>query len=256
LKALAPALAALLLGACATPPTFEAPGWRRQDLAVAGRVLTSAAPAEAATGAILTVVIEGDGRSHHLDGQPSADPTPRRPVGFEIALAWPRRPVAWLGRLCQYVRRLDPQCAPADWTGARFSDQAVAATNAAIDRLKAQAGAERIALVGWSGGGVLATLVAAGRSDVAGLTTIAAPLDLDAWTSFHRITPLDGSQDPARLAPLAMAQAHLYGAEDEVTPPHVGVGPARRLGGRAEVWPQGHECCWAQEAGRIAGLIP
>jgi pimeloyl-ACP methyl ester carboxylesterase len=219
-QALTLGVTGLLLAACATPlPPFEAAGWRRTDLDVGGRKLAVALSPLHGSSEVLTVVIEGDGRAHDIDGRPSTDPTPDKAVGFQIARAWPRRPVAWLGRLCQYVRAADPHCAPADWTTGRFSDDAIVAASAAVDDLKRMAGARRIALVGWSGGGVLAALLATRRADVTALTTIAAPLDLAAWTRANRISPLSGSRDPAREAGAVIPQAHLFGSRDTITAP-------------------------------------
>lgn len=206
---------------------------------------------------MLTIVIEGDGAAHDRQGRPAADPTPKRSTGLEIARAWPSGPVAWLGRLCQHTLARDAACRSADWTSARFSADAVAAADAAVDQLKARAGARQVRLVGWSGGGTLAALVAARRQDVAGLVTLAAPLDLTAWTEWQGASPLDG-ENPADLAPMPnVRQVHLFGRFDPTVPPDTSLAAARRLagpGGVVEVWPERHACCWAKRAGRIARL--
>jgi dienelactone hydrolase len=229
--------------------------WSPFVLDAGGRKLAAAIAVGKA--AVLTVVIEGDGAAHDGRGRPRADPTPSRPTGLAVARAWPA-PTAWLGRLCQQVRALDPRCGQADWTGARYSEEAVRAADAAIDALKARAGAGRVVLVGWSGGGVIAALLAGRRSDVAGLVTIAAPLDLAAWTREQDLSPLTGSLDPRDLSPLQVPQAHLFGAFDPVVPAREGAVAARRLGGAGavvEVWPERHACCWSRQAPRIARLL-
>lgn len=233
-------------------------GWVRTELAAGGRVLAAAMPIDQPSGEVLTIVIEGDGLSHDRRGRPTADPTPPRATGLEIARAWPTGPKAWLGRLCQYTAHEDRACAPADWTTGRFSPVAVATAGAAIDQLKAASGARRVRLVGWSGGGTLAMLVASGRADVAGVVTLAAPLDLEAWTRDRGLTPFDSAQDPARLPPMPeVPQAHLFGAFDPVVPPRTALEAARRLAGRAgrvEVWPERHACCWARRANKLSAL--
>ena len=225
----------------------------------AGRRLAASTPVAPAAGEVLTVVIAGDGAAHDRHGRPTDDPTPRREVGLDLARAWPAGPVAWLGRLCQFEARRDPACRTEDWTTGRFSAEAVASADAAVDRLKAEVGARRVRLVGWSGGGTLAALVAARRHDVVSLTTLAAPLNLRAWTTRLGLTPLTGSLDPGDLAPLpTLPQVHLYGDFDTLVSPVAARVAGRRLAGPAgavETWPERHACCWARRTARILALI-
>ncbi len=113
-------------------------------------------------------------------------------------------------------------CETAYWTERRFSPEVVDASNRAIDLTLEEVSADTLHLVGFSGGGVLATLVAARRDDVRSLTTIGAPLDLAAWVAHHDLTPLSGSLDPARdrashRTPVT-PQVHLIGSKDTVVP--------------------------------------
>lgn len=226
----------------------------RFEVAAAGRTLAAAMPSRARPSETLTIVIEGDGRAHDRRGRATTDPTPDRAVGLDLAKAWPGA-AAWLGRPCQYVQ--DAACKPADWTTHRFSEEAVATTDAAVSALMARAGARRVVLVGWSGGGVMAALVAARRNDVAGLVTIAAPLDVAAWTRSRRLSPLQGL-DPADLAPMPAPQLHLTGAFDPVVRPAVVKETARRLAGpqgQVETWPERHDCCWVARVDEIAAAL-
>lgn len=225
--------------------------WMRFEVAAAGRPLAAAMSPTSAAAPILTIVIEGDGRAHDRRGRASPDPTPDKAVGLDLAKAWPA-PAAWLGRPCQYVK--DAACTSANWSTHRFSDEAVVMTDVAVNVLKARAGADQIVLVGWSGGGVMATLVAARRSDVAGLVTLAAPLDVAAWTRSRGLTPLQGL-DPADLGPIAVPQLHLTGAFDRLVRPAVVGDAARRLAGsKGEVvtWRERHDCCWVARVEDIA----
>ena len=226
-------------------------GWARFEVAAAGRPLAAALSPTALSAPILTIVIEGDGRAHDRQGRASPDPTPDKAVGLDLAKAWPA-PAAWLGRPCQYVQ--DAACTSAAWTTHRFSNEAVAMTDVAINDLKALAGAEQIVLVGWSGGGVMATLVTARRADVAGLITLAAPLDVAAWTRSRGLSPLQGL-DPANLGPIAAPQLHLLGAFDQLVRPAVVGDTARRLAGskgRVVTWRERHDCCWVARVEDIA----
>lgn len=246
---LAPLLAASPVAARHAEPLGD--GWMRFEVAAAGRTLAAAMPPQLIPAQTLTIVIEGDGRAHDRRGRASADPTPDKAVGLNLARTWPG-PVAWLGRPCQYVR--DPACTPSDWTSHRFSEDAVAMTDAAISVLKIRAGASQVVLVGWSGGGVMATLAAARRDDVAGLVTIAAPLNVAAWTASRGLSALQGL-DPADLPPLAVRQVHLSGALDPVVRPVTVKATARRLAGpqgQVETWSERHDCCWVARVDEIA----
>ena len=81
--------------------------------------------------------------------------------------------------------------------------------------IKERTGTNRIYLVGFSGGGGLACLVAARRDDVAGL------LDHDWWTRTNNYPPLTDSLNPADFAAkLAdIPQIHFYGMDDKLISP-------------------------------------
>lgn len=249
--ALGLAMVSLLTAPAGASPAGK--GWTSFEVVAGTRILAAASKDASPTGDLLTVVIEGDGNAHDRKGQPSADPTPRDPLGFRIAQAWSQGPVAWLGRPCQYVK--DPACRPSDWTTGRYSEGAVAASSLAIDDLKRRSGATRLRLVGWSGGGSMAALVAARRTDVAVLVTLAAPLDLAAWADWHGASRLTGSLDPAAVTlPSEVVQLHVLGRFDQVVPPALGEASARRLGGAVLVWPEKHTCCWAKRTDRLLAL--
>lgn len=206
-------------------------------MSVAGRVVATAAPARQPAGAVLTVVIEGDGRAHDRSGRPTRDPTPSRPLGLAIAHAWPEGPRAWLARPCQFTQRRDPACRPADWTADRFSAPMLAMLDGAVDDLKRRADVSQVRLVGWSGGGVMAAALARRRADVTELVTIAAPLDVKAWTSARRLSPLNLAPEVESLAmrPLPLAQRHLLGERDRIVAPAAARAWAARLGGAGSV---------------------
>ena len=208
--------------------------------------------AKASAGARLTVYIESDGAPWISRDQPPYDPTPIKPVVLHMAAADASASVAYLGRPCQYLseRELD-NCDPALWTLGRYSEDAVAASQAAVDLLKRRAGAQSINLVGYSGGGAMAALVAARRQDVACLVTLAAPLDTNAWADAIGVTRLRLSLNPADYAERLMRvpQTHFVGARDITVP----AGSIRRF---IEKTPAAkvltlerftHTCCWEDE---------
>jgi hypothetical protein len=167
--------------------------------------------------ALLRVYIEGDGHAWTTRDMPSDDPTPWSPVALELATHDAAPSVAWLARPCQYgAPGTDAACNQSVWTDARYSPAVIASTNAALDRLKALAGASRLELVGYSGGGAVAVLAAAHRTDLRGLRTVAANLDTTLWTREQSVTPLSGSLNPVEVAPLlaTLPQRHFVGGAD------------------------------------------
>ncbi len=258
-------LFAALVAACAGTTGLErgqamdslasALSWQKIRLDSGDFVLSAYVPENPAQGAVLTVYIEGDGFAWVSGVRPSTDPTPRKPTGLELALQHPAGLVAYLGRPCQNIQQSDwRSCRTTYWTDRRFSPEVIDATDSAITALKARFHAERIALVGFSGGGAVAALVAARREDVAKRVTVAGNLDHQAWTTHHRVDPLTGSLNPAdaweRLQHIP--QVHWIGANDRV----VGV---ETVGAYAKRFPVArrpvikvqrdfdHSCCWARD---------
>lgn len=261
-------LLCFLLAACATSPVERdrsarelaaRAGWQAETI-VSGRFrLLSLYPAPPAQSIpVLAIFIEGDGMAWIDAYTPSADPTPRTPVGLQLALAEPLRPSAYLGRPCQYDPARTPQrCSSADWTQARFSAEVVAAMNAAVTQLKQRFHAEKVMLVGYSGGATIAALLATRRDDVAQLVTVAGLLDHAAWTRAMRISPLAGSLNPAdeweKLK--RVPQIHYIGERDRQTG-RAAMGPALDAASSTvrvvEMPGFGHECCWAEAWPRLA----
>ena len=183
----------------------------------------------------------------------SDDPTPVDPLALRLALAGPQRPAAWLARPCQYaVPDHAHNCGPAMWTSRRYAPEVVESLDRAIDVLESAAGARRVVLVGYSGGGVMAALLAARRSDVAGFVTVAANLDLGYWVRRDGLAPLAGSLDPVAFAgKLAMVpQVHFVGGRDQVVGAdvvraYVARLPALNRAAVVEIADYDHRCCWA-----------
>jgi hypothetical protein len=179
------------------------------------------------------VYIEGDGLAWLDVGRVSPDPTPATPVALELAARDSSANVVYLARPCQYTDpRLDPRCSQIYWTDRRFAEEVVAAMGAAIDILKGPNSAA-INLVGFSGGGAIATLLAARRSDVASLRTVAGNLDHQAVNRHHQVDQQLGSLNAidvaARLTKLP--QRHFSGSRDDVVPTFIARDFARRAGG-------------------------
>jgi pimeloyl-ACP methyl ester carboxylesterase len=163
----------------------------------------------------------------------SPDPTPRHPLGLELAAIDPAPNLLYLARPCQYTSfDIDRRCSAEYWTSKRFSEEVIAATNQAIDQFAKNAPGVR--LVGYSGGAAVAVLVAARRHDVIDLRTIAGNLDHVVLNRLHDVTPLSGSLNAADVAPrLAdLPQLHFVGDRDKIVPPQVTESYLSHLGDR------------------------
>lgn len=213
----------------------------------------------------LHVYIEGDGHAWRTRHRPSRDPTPRDPVALRLAMADPAPAVAYIGRPCQYLADVSG-CPRRYWTSHRYAPEVVAALAEVVRDLAARHGARgQPVLVGYSGGGALAVLLAARGAPASAVVTVAANLDLAAWTSLHGVSPLSGSLDPAQeRAAGAIPQRHLVGERDRVVPPSVVRAFAAATGlpvAAVRVVPGfDHHCCWAREWPRlwrrmVAGLV-
>ena len=200
----------------------------------------------------LTIYLESDGAPWRRPDEPPADPTPHKPMVLDMAIGDGSGAVAYLGRPCQY---LEPAalagCDPALWMRGRFSEDAVAAMDHAVSRLKKSAGAAEVNLVGYSGGGTMAALIAARRSDVNCLVTIAAPLDTRAWTEALKVSPLDYSLNPADVARqlTTVRQTHFRGRKDTVVPPSTTQRYLSQVPRALVIDKQAydHQCCWGDD---------
>jgi pimeloyl-ACP methyl ester carboxylesterase len=176
--------------------------------------------------------IEGDGRAWQSRTTPSSDPTPQHAMGLQLAAKDPAANVVYIARPCQFSAH-DPHCEVAYWTGKRFSPEVIAAVNEAVSHYAALAPGQPVHLIGYSGGGTLAVLIAARRQDVASIRTIAGDLDLDAVTRLHGVSPMPQSLNPIREAQhvAAIPQIHFSGADDQVIPPAIAAAFASAVGG-------------------------
>jgi dienelactone hydrolase len=165
------------------------------------------------------IYIEGDGLAWLGSTRPSSDPTPLDPVALRLAALDPAANVVYIARPCQY-KGMNPSCSQAYWTRARFAPEVVAAMSAALDDLRSRGMKGKFNLVGFSGGGAIAALLAARRNDVASLRTVAGNLDTDLFTRVHGVSPLTGSLNPRDAAPslAKLPQHHFVGKRDEIVP--------------------------------------
>src|SRR5438105_8931321 len=120
----------------------------------------------------LIIYIEGDGVPWVDRGtRPAADPTPIHALAYQLYKTTPY--AAWyVGRPC-YNQVKDTMCTPLLWTHQRYSEQVVdsmvAVINRNIESTPYNSQVKRVILVGYSGGGTLALLMAPRIPQVAGV---------------------------------------------------------------------------------------
>lgn len=254
----------LWLASCASIPTpaerrehadrlASASGWQAVILPAGAFDLLSYLPVHHRQETHLTVYIEGDGFAWASPRRPSDDPTPREPLALRLALAHPGGNAAYLARPCQFVRAKRAACLQRYWTQARYAEDVVVSIRLAIDQLKRRFGAQRLTLVGYSGGAAVAALVAQRSGDVGQLITVAGNLDHAGWSHHHRLDPLAESLNPADHADklAGLAQIHFIGGSDAVIPPDIAYRWPLPFRGRHDanlrvIEGYDHRCCWSE----------
>ena len=202
----------------------------------------------------IVVYIEGDGLAYRRRNRVSADPTPLDAYTLHLAVQDTSRNVVYLARPCQFLSQDQlAECPQRFWTSHRYSEEVVSAYMNLLDQLSTASQNTRFRLIGYSGGGVIAVLLAARRNDIDAVMTVAANLDLTAWVEHHKLSPLAGSINPAdypeSLTPVP--QWHLAGAKDEIVPAEI---LQSYLDGRGDERLQQfrvvegfeHDCCWRE----------
>lgn len=145
--------------------------------------------ANSAPGDALRIYIEGDGLPWIREQRVSIDPTPSNPVLLRLMSADDTAAV-YLGRPCYFGTSTSQPCKPALWTAERYAEPIVESMCEAANRLSSRRGAVAVELIGYSGGGAIALGMRACTRHLISITTIAANLDVNAWSAYHRYTPL------------------------------------------------------------------
>lgn len=164
------------------------------------------------------IYIEGDG-SIISRGIISSDPTPRNHMLLELATIDNRPNVIYVARPCQYSIDSNLQvCNSNYWTSKRLSDDSVESINEVINKI---AKTSDVDLVGFSGGGGIAILVAARNTKVKSVITIAGNLDHVLFNKLHNTSPMRDSLNPIDYVHKIsnIPQLHLSGGSDNIVPP-------------------------------------
>jgi pimeloyl-ACP methyl ester carboxylesterase len=195
-----------------------------------------------------TIFLESDGLPWVNGRVPASDPTSRDPLALQLMML-SRGPAMYVSRPC-YHELMDAGCSWQTWTLGRYSQAVVDSMVRAIETQLHDANATRVRLVGYSGGGALAVLIAERLPNVAAVVTIGANLDVDAWTRHHGYLPLEGSLNPARSTlPHPWRETHLHGVDDTVVPIATTRAYFERYPTARQVTFEkyDHVCCWVRD---------
>lgn len=198
----------------------------------------------AASATRLHVYLDGDGTPWQR-WAPAPDPTPRDALVLAL-MAMDPAPSVYLGRPCYHGLAADPQCTPAVWTVQRYSDTVVSSMARALERVIQARRVDRLIWIGYSGGGVLAMLLAPRFPHTRAVVTVAANLDIDAWADHHGYARLTESVNPRNrpALPSSVYQRHYVGARDRVVPPAIAAGAGVNPAQVTVVPDYDHACCW------------
>lgn len=169
--------------------------------------------------------LEGDGAAFNGKYQISKNPTPRKQMLMHLASLDPRPNVVYVARPCQYTdMELNPTCKhdPSFWTNKRLSEEVIISMNHVINKVNTNN--NKFSLVGFSGGGAVAVLVAARNDKVKDIITVAGNLDIKAFVEYHNVSPMVGSMNPIEVATMInhLPQIHLSGGKDKIVSPIIG----------------------------------
>jgi dienelactone hydrolase len=164
-------------------------------------------------------------------------------------------PGVYLNRPCYGYKTVPEFCVEALWTNARYGPEVVDSMALALTDLASRYPDKQWVLIGHSGGGALAMLLAGRTENVAAVVTLAANLDHRAWTKIRGFAPLDRSLNPVdeETLPPHIIRWHFAGGGDHQVPASITeTAAARDPNSRFVLEPEfDHSCCWEQIWPRI-----
>jgi hypothetical protein len=253
------ALTAAVLAACATPAErYERRattlGFSSLSLQGEGFRHVAYAAGLGQSSDTLHVYIEHDGTPWIALSRVASDPTPRTPFALEL-MANDSGPRLLLGRPCYFESKEEASCNPLLWTHRRYAPEVITSMDAALRSFLSSHPFRHVVLIGYSGGGTIAWLMAAHVAHASAVITVVANLDTEEWTKIHGFSPLEGSLNPALQPelPSTIAQRHYAGGRDENVPPAVVRSFAARHRNAAviEIASFDHTCCWIEQWRRL-----
>jgi pimeloyl-ACP methyl ester carboxylesterase len=206
---------------------------------------------------VVHVYLDGDGTPWEKRRWITDDPTSRNYLILRMMGQDPS-PAILLGRPCYLGLSLSTACHSKYWTSHRYSQKVVSGMIKALNSWLQSRHYKKVVLMGYSGGGVLAMLMAPDIKSIDSVVTVAANLDVVAWSQMHGYSPLSGSLNPADFSlPVEIKQFHLSGGRDDVVPESI-VKKIAKKNSQAKFMlfeQYTHQCCWDDNWSRILTTI-
>lgn len=164
------------------------------------------------------VYIEGDGSITSGHYAIASNPTPSKVMLLKLASLDPRPNIIYMARPCQYTPvELNPKCTSDYWVDKRLSEEVIESINTAIIAISNN---KPVSLIGFSGGGGVAILVAARNKNIQNIITIAGNLDIERFSRHHEVYALKESLNPIKYAREIsnLPQLHIAGDKDLIVP--------------------------------------
>ncbi len=218
-------LSLLIFSACSTPAERiqqQAKSHKFQSQTITGNPFTHIVFNKKAfcTDNTVHIYIPGDGNPWRTRHRIALDPTPSYSLMLDLMSLDNVASAQYVGRPCYLGQYKSDACHASHWTHERYSADIVRSLHDVLHQQLARFPSCRATLIGYSGGGTLAMLVAPQLFQVNKVITIAGNLNVDAWQKIHAYSPLQGSLDPAKQPPLParIKQWHLIGGMDDNIP--------------------------------------
>lgn len=169
------------------------------------------------------IYIEGDGLAF-VNGYPSDNPTPNELMMFKLAAYDSRPNVIYLARPCQYLNlQENSYCQQSLWTYKRFAPEVIDIYENIIPLIAKN---HDVNLIGFSGGGAVAILLAArGNKNlrISSIATLAGNLDIVAFNKHHNVLQMPESLNPIDYTAQVkhIPQIHFAAMQDKIVPPFI-----------------------------------
>ena len=207
----------------------------------------------------LLIFVEGDGTPWIRDKRVAVDPTPTNPVLLRL-MEESTGAVVYLGRPCYFGLSTSKGCEPRLWTFDRYGREIVESMCIAVNEIARQHSAQRVQLIGYSGGGAIVVGMRSCTDRLEAVTTIAANLDPRAWAEFHGYAPLNDLTplDAAAVRHDLIAETHWQCRDDHVIPPQItdAYFAAAQNAHRRIVQSCSHASGWQQYWTKIVARLP